>query len=260
MADMTDINDHMARTCKCGCVRFNLLRSGAIECNDCKLKQEGIGWGEDINQGYRPDIKETLIAEQMVNANKELISEIEKLVDERDYWEEKATELADNVGNLLGFDFGEHSSANCPVQSAIEAISAMKSQNIVKIPTDPRNLGDPEITNKSGESIDHLGNKLSWSASDDSGLITIMVNDEEVVCWPFKDEPEEIFNVFFKIWKKAQFLTITQGGDRLHKEEVDRVMDRIARELAYWKKEANRKPESMTPSEALTGLDSLKAE
>ena len=45
-----------------------------------------------------------------------------QLIRERDYWEEKATELAEDVGKLLGVGVGEHSSANCPVQNAIDAV------------------------------------------------------------------------------------------------------------------------------------------
>ena len=39
-----NINDHMAFTCDCGAVYFNLLRSGLIECYMCR-KQFGH-WGE----------------------------------------------------------------------------------------------------------------------------------------------------------------------------------------------------------------------
>ncbi len=47
MVDLIDINDHMARTCECGCVRFNLLRSGAIECDDCGAKQPKLTWSDE---------------------------------------------------------------------------------------------------------------------------------------------------------------------------------------------------------------------
>lgn len=54
-------------------------------------------------------------------------SEIQ-LIKERDYWEEKATELANDIGSALGFDVGEHSNLNCPVQSAIDGLYEMRSQ------------------------------------------------------------------------------------------------------------------------------------
>lgn len=42
----------------------------------------------------------------------------DKLIGERDYWEEKATDLADAVGKHFGVDVGEHTSANCPIEEA----------------------------------------------------------------------------------------------------------------------------------------------
>ena len=50
-----------------------------------------------------------------------------KAITERDYWEEKATELANDVGALLGFDVGEHSNMNCPVQTAIDGVFEMSA-------------------------------------------------------------------------------------------------------------------------------------
>ena len=45
-----------------------------------------------------------------------------KLIRERDYGEGKATELTDAVEQEFGEDFGEHSSANNPVQNAIDFV------------------------------------------------------------------------------------------------------------------------------------------
>ena len=45
---------------------------------------------------------------------------------ERDYWEHQATKLAELVGQHLGFDVGEHSNMNCPVDNAIEALEAKR--------------------------------------------------------------------------------------------------------------------------------------
>ncbi|MEZ9336007.1 MULTISPECIES: hypothetical protein, partial [Vibrio] len=49
-------------------------------------------------------------------------SELESTIDARDRWEERATELASDVGTLLNIDVGEHTSANCPVQNALDAV------------------------------------------------------------------------------------------------------------------------------------------
>ena len=51
--------------------------------------------------------------------------EIDEILSERDYWHDKATELANDVGKLLGFDVGEHSNMNCPVQTAIDGVFEM---------------------------------------------------------------------------------------------------------------------------------------
>jgi hypothetical protein len=49
-------------------------------------------------------------------------SELESIIVERDHWEERATELATDVGTLLNIDVGDHSNMNCPVQNAIDAV------------------------------------------------------------------------------------------------------------------------------------------
>ena len=67
MTDLHNINDHMARACDCGCVRFNLLRSGAIECDNCSTKQHFI-WSEDMNPNYQPGTKVAFTAVQINGA------------------------------------------------------------------------------------------------------------------------------------------------------------------------------------------------
>ena len=49
-------------------------------------------------------------------------SEMDQLIERRDHWEEKATELAIDIGQAIGVDVGEHSNVNCPVQNAIDAV------------------------------------------------------------------------------------------------------------------------------------------
>ena len=60
--------------------------------------------------------------------NQELVKSEEKLICERDHWESKATELANDVGQALGIHIGEHSNMNCPVQAAIDGVFEMRSQ------------------------------------------------------------------------------------------------------------------------------------
>lgn len=54
---------------------------------------------------------------------KQLDESESQLIQERDHWVEKATELASDVGGYFRVDVGEHSSANCPVEQAIAVIN-----------------------------------------------------------------------------------------------------------------------------------------
>lgn len=48
----------------------------------------------------------------------ELNSVVEKEIENRDNWEERATNLAESVADYFDSDIGEHSSANCPIINA----------------------------------------------------------------------------------------------------------------------------------------------
>lgn len=45
MTEFINLHDHMAFTCECGSVRFNLLRSGGIECAGC-CKRIDASWSQ----------------------------------------------------------------------------------------------------------------------------------------------------------------------------------------------------------------------
>lgn len=64
----------------------------------------------------------------LVVDNERTDREVTQLIQERDHWEEKATELANDVGAALGFEVGEHSNINCPVQEAIDGVYNMRAQ------------------------------------------------------------------------------------------------------------------------------------
>jgi len=49
--------------------------------------------------------------------------QFDKVIRDRDHWEDKATMLAELLSGYFGQDFGEHSSANCPVENAIDYIN-----------------------------------------------------------------------------------------------------------------------------------------
>ena len=46
-------------------------------------------------------------------------NEMLKEIDERDFWHDKATDLAEKVGAYFGQEVGEHSYLNCPIDNAI---------------------------------------------------------------------------------------------------------------------------------------------
>ena len=46
-SNIHDIENEMAFSCECGSVKFNLLKSGVIECDGCQQKQIRINWSEE---------------------------------------------------------------------------------------------------------------------------------------------------------------------------------------------------------------------
>lgn len=99
-------------------------------------------WESDFASWQAQMIKGLNVKNEIVNASLELseamrkganerIDELEssesKLIGERAHWESKSTELAEDIGSALGFDVGEHSSDNCPVQNAIDGVYEMRS-------------------------------------------------------------------------------------------------------------------------------------
>lgn len=39
-----NIEDHIAFACSCGCVNFNLLKSGSVECANCGVVHKDKSW------------------------------------------------------------------------------------------------------------------------------------------------------------------------------------------------------------------------
>lgn len=64
-----------------------------------------------------------LLVEKLDNLRLE--RENEQAMIERDHWEDKGTELANDIGKALGFSVGEHSNTNCPLQNAIDGLFEM---------------------------------------------------------------------------------------------------------------------------------------
>jgi len=118
MADLHNINDHMALACECGCVRFNLLRSGAIECDDCQLKQENLIWSEDMNPNYQPDVKVEFTATQINEAQETIRMAIRK--NQQCFWPEIVKQ---NDGKL-------------PAEALLEASRQMQKNKQIRLKED----------------------------------------------------------------------------------------------------------------------------
>lgn len=58
---------------------------------------------------------------------------LEGVIDERDQYHEMADDLAGHIAAITGVDIGEHSSANCPWQNAIEAAEEYKTAQAVDL-------------------------------------------------------------------------------------------------------------------------------
>lgn len=78
--------------------------------------------------GYKPaqavDYQAALLAEERSHSD---------TMDQRDRCEEVADEMADHIARITGVDIGEHSSANCPWQNAIEAAEEYKPAQAVDL-------------------------------------------------------------------------------------------------------------------------------
>jgi len=71
---------------------------------------------------YQAMLAEAIEALKAEQTRQDGEQELLKLIDDRDYWEEKATDLAEKIGAMLGVDVGEHTSNNCPLENALDAI------------------------------------------------------------------------------------------------------------------------------------------
>ncbi len=115
-------DDHFARSCQCGCVRFNLLKSGAIECDNCQQKQPNLKWNEAMNPEYtteyNPEKKVDFTATQISQAQDVIRMAIEK--NQQCFWPEIVRQ---NNGEL-------------PINAILEASRQMQRNNQIRLRED----------------------------------------------------------------------------------------------------------------------------
>ncbi|EMF58849.1 Hypothetical protein EPM1_4117 [Stenotrophomonas maltophilia EPM1] len=84
-------------------------------------------------------VREALAARQPVGQDDQEYLEsldraLEGVIDQRDRYHEIADDLAGHIAAITGVDIGEHSSANCPWQNAIEAAEVYRPAQAVDLP------------------------------------------------------------------------------------------------------------------------------
>lgn len=95
---IVDISDHMARVCECGCVRFNLLRSGRVECDNCQQKQPNLQWRIEMNHNYQPDVSSVPFTAIQISEGMETIKKAIRTT-QQCFW---ADIMRVNAGKLSG--------------------------------------------------------------------------------------------------------------------------------------------------------------
>lgn len=87
--------------------------------------------------GIRDFFTVPLYAAPTAQADQEYLESLDRalggVIDQRDRYHEVADELAAHIASITGVDIGEHSSANCPWQNAIEAAEEFKPAQAVDL-------------------------------------------------------------------------------------------------------------------------------
>ncbi|MDT3557917.1 hypothetical protein ROV95_17620 [Stenotrophomonas maltophilia group sp. msm1] len=82
---------------------------------------------------FAQDVAAAFAARQPVGTDDATDRALGETIDQRDRCEEVADELAARIASITGVDIGEHSSANCPWQNAIEAAEEYKPAQAVDL-------------------------------------------------------------------------------------------------------------------------------
>lgn len=81
-----------------------------------------IPWPDNEKVLHVIDIEEYQKLQQEIvklkDQNRKIEDAIENEIEQRDFWEERATNIAVAVGDYFGIDVGEHTSNNCPIEEA----------------------------------------------------------------------------------------------------------------------------------------------
>ncbi|HHA2922768.1 TPA: hypothetical protein ACOFDN_001111 [Stenotrophomonas maltophilia] len=108
-------------------------------------------------------------------------------IDQRDRYHEVADELADHIATITGADIGEHSSANCPWQNAIEAAEAYRPAQAVDLAPRPMDTAPTDgtlvrllVDFTSNATEDTAGPAWTIGSNNDSNVMA-----DERVGWQF---------------------------------------------------------------------------
>ncbi len=131
-----------------------------------------LGYARNLEETsiYSKDDIVNLIERYTKDQSADLNVELEDIIGSRDYWEEKATELANDIGGYHNFQVGEHSNINNPVQNAIDTLYCIKNK-----------IGNHANTNDQSEWVsDHtVASGSLWEHKNDNEYEVITIANSE---------------------------------------------------------------------------------
>ncbi|MCW2066888.1 UNVERIFIED_ORG: Lar family restriction alleviation protein [Stenotrophomonas maltophilia] len=104
-----------------------------------------VSLGRPLLHSDVDEIAAALTARQPVGVDDATDRALGETIEQRDRCEEVADELATHIAAITGVDIGEHSSANCPWQNAIEAAEEYKPAQAVNLAQLPHGIRLIEI-------------------------------------------------------------------------------------------------------------------
>ncbi len=103
-------------------------------------------------------------------------------IEQRDRCEEVADELADHIARITGVDIGEHSSANCPWQNAIDAAEEYKPAQAVDLGQLPDGwrLSKKATCYQLSHGNEIVGNLVGPDAEENAAIIARVLDSKAV--------------------------------------------------------------------------------